>query len=43
LRMKPQKNELKKGKENQANPGEPFKPKLISQTCNSLNSKHELN
>jgi hypothetical protein len=33
-----EKNKLKNG-EKQANPSEPFKSELISQTCNSLNSK----
>jgi hypothetical protein len=41
--MKPTKNELKKREKKQANPSEPHKPKLISLTCNSLNSRLKLN
>jgi hypothetical protein len=36
-----EKNKLKK--KNQADPGEPFKPELISQTRNSLNFNFSLN
>jgi hypothetical protein len=37
------KKSLKKGKKKQACPGEPRKPRLISQTYNPLNSRLGLN
>jgi hypothetical protein len=42
--MKLAKNKLKtREKKNKANPGKLYKPKLIFQTCNSLNSRLKLN
>jgi hypothetical protein len=41
--MKQKKESLKKGKKKQACPGEPRKPRLISQTYNPLNSRLGLN